>query len=86
MVESRCGILCKDCAYRESMGCTGCTHIDKPFWGDTCPVKSCCEGKGYSHCGLCAEMPCAQLTEFAYAQGEGDNGKRIEQCKKWAAM
>ena len=48
MVESRCGILCRECEYKEKMNCGGCVHIDKPFWGDSCPVKSCCEGKGWS--------------------------------------
>ena len=51
MIESRCGILCGECAYREQPGCTGCTRIQKPFWGDSCPVKACCEERGYSHCG-----------------------------------
>ena len=41
--ESRCGLLCSECAYREQMNCAGCVHIQKPFWGDSCPVKSCCE-------------------------------------------
>lgn len=39
MIESRCGILCSSCGYKEEMGCKGCVHIDKPFWGDGCPVK-----------------------------------------------
>ncbi|MCL2753395.1 MAG: DUF3795 domain-containing protein, partial [Defluviitaleaceae bacterium] len=39
MIESRCGILCSECEYRESMNCGGCVKIAKPFWGDFCPVK-----------------------------------------------
>ena len=39
MIESRCGILCSECTYREQMNCEGCVHIQKPFWGDSCPVK-----------------------------------------------
>ena len=46
MIDSRCGLLCSDCSFRETMGCKGCVNIDKPFWGDSCPVKSCCEKKG----------------------------------------
>ena len=82
MIESRCGILCSKCEYREQCG-GGCTVISKPFWGDSCPVKDCCEGRGFEHCGQCAEFPCATLTQFAYDTEQGDNGKRIETCKGW---
>lgn len=85
MIESRCGILCSECEFRESMGCMGCTEIDKPFWGDSCPVKSCCEGKKHEHCGQCANFPCALAEQFAYDPQQGDNGARLEQCRKWKA-
>lgn len=84
MTESRCGILCGECGYRESQGCKGCVNIENPFWGE-CPVKADCEGKNHSHCGECAEFPCKLLVDFAYDEKQGDNGKRIEQCKKWTA-
>ena len=84
MIESRCGILCGECEYREKMNCGGCVHIEKPFWGDSCPVKSCCEGKTLEHCGLCGDFPCDLLNQFAYDKEQGDDGKRIEQCRKWA--
>lgn len=84
MVESRCGIVCSACEYKEKMGCAGCVNIERPFWADNgCPLKKCCEGKGHSHCGECGEFPCEQLTKFAYDKDNGDNGKRIEQCKVW---
>ena len=35
MVESRCGLLCSDCSFREAMGCKGCVHMGKPFWADS---------------------------------------------------
>jgi len=84
MIESRCGIICSECKYKEEMNCKGCTKIDKPFWGDSCPVKSCCEGRGYEHCGECSDFPCDLLNQFAYDEREGDNGKRIETCRNWA--
>ncbi|MFQ7077555.1 MAG: hypothetical protein ACLRSW_06255 [Christensenellaceae bacterium] len=31
MTESRCGLLCSECAYREQMNCKGCVYIQKPF-------------------------------------------------------
>ena len=83
MVTSRCGILCGECTYREQMGCAGCVHMQKPFWGDSCPVKACCEEKQQEHCGQCENFPCDLLNQFAYDEQQGDDGKRIEQCKCW---
>lgn len=83
MLESRCGILCSRCRYKEQMGCRGCVQIDKPFWGDVCPVKDCCENRKHEHCGQCGEFPCTLLKQFAYDENQGDGGKRIEQCKCW---
>ena len=48
MIESRCGLRCSDCSFREAMGCKGCVNMEKPFWADSCPVKSCCERKACS--------------------------------------
>ena len=84
MIESRCGLLCAQCAYREQMNCPGCVHMDKPFWGDACPVKFCCEGKGHDHCGQCGEFTCGLLHQFAYDEKQGDGGKRIDQCRCWS--
>jgi len=67
----------------EEVGCTGCVSIDKPFWGDFCPVKDCCEGKGHEYCGQCRDFPCDLLNKFAYDKEQGDNGKRIETCRFW---
>jgi hypothetical protein len=83
MIESRCGILCGECEYRESVGCMGCIAMDKPFWGESCPVKSCCEGKKLENCGMCDNFPCELLNSFAYDKEQGDGGKRIVQCRKW---
>lgn len=83
MIESRCGILCSGCEYREKMNCAGCIGMTRPFWGEECPVKSCCEGRGLAHCGLCRDFPCGQLEEFAYDKEQGDDGKRIAQCRRW---
>ena len=92
MVESRCGLLCGECAYREQMGCNfrettgckGCANMDKPFWADSCPVKTCCESKKQNHCGECDSFVCPLLHTFAYDMEQSDNGMRIEQCKKWS--
>lgn len=84
MIESRCGLLCSSCNFFMESRCQGCTKISNPFWGE-CPVKSCCEEKKQKHCGSCIQFPCKQLHEFAYAEQEGDNGVRLDQCKIWYA-
>jgi hypothetical protein len=86
MVDSRCGLLCSQCTYREPCNCGGCIQTDgHPFHG-TCPVAVCCQDKGYQHCGQCPGMPCEKLYAYSYLDKEhGDNppGARIEILKKW---
>lgn len=84
MIESRCGLLCGECEYREQTGCPGCLQIHKPFWGESCPVKACCESKDLAHCGQCRDFPCALLNQFAHDPEQGDAGARIGRCKLWA--
>lgn len=83
MMKSRCGLLCSECTYREPMGCPGCLEMEKPFWGESCPVKTCCESRQHEHCGQCGDIPCAMLHQFAHDEQQGDQGKRIERCKSW---
>lgn len=84
MTESRCGIECSKCEFKNSMGCIGCLNIDKPFWGDKCPVKSCVEEKQFDHCGECPEFPCDLAKSFAFDEKQGDNGKRLDQRRCWS--
>jgi len=87
IAQSRCGLLCNECSYKESHGCIGCIALNgKPFWGE-CPVAACCQKKGFIHCGECPDIPCEELTEFSCGDSEhSDNpkGARIEICKAWA--
>ncbi|MCB7319038.1 DUF3795 domain-containing protein [Lacrimispora sp. 210928-DFI.3.58] len=83
MFESRCGVCCNSCTRKEAVGCRGCLHMEKPFWGGKCPVKSCCEGRGLDHCGLCPDFPCEVLSGMGKDQGF-DPGPKIAQCRKWA--
>ncbi|MDK2915537.1 MAG: hypothetical protein PWR25_94 [Euryarchaeota archaeon] len=83
MIESRCGILCSECEYREQVGCRGCTAITKPFWGESCPVKTCCEARDLENCGRCGEFSCGLLERFAFDENQGDGGRRIEQSRAW---
>ena len=82
-MESRCGILCSACTYREKTGCTGCRN-QQPFWG-ACPVQGCCEARGHDHCGVCGDFVCKLLHSFAYDAEHGDGtGARLETCRRWA--
>ncbi|HBL84175.1 MAG: hypothetical protein A2Y17_12995 [Clostridiales bacterium GWF2_38_85] len=56
-IESRCGLLCGSCDYKESCGCGGCIETNgHPFHGE-CPVAKCCQDKGFTHCGECPDIP-----------------------------
>nr|WP_167956642.1 DUF3795 domain-containing protein [Anaerosporobacter faecicola] len=82
MIESRCGIVCSKCEYRDQFSCKGCVNIEKPMWGE-CKIKKCCESKKITHCGLCEKFPCEDLITFSYDKEQGDHGARIEQCRCW---
>ena len=85
-IDSRCGLHCTGCEYKESCGCGGCIETNgHPFHGE-CPVAVCCQNKGIVHCGECPDIPCELLTQYSCDSEHGDNphGARIEQCKKWA--
>jgi len=91
-VQSRCGLLCDFCKYKESHGCGGCIETNgHPFYGE-CPIAECCQKQGYTHCGDCDRIPdkncksCEGLYAYSYEDPEhGDNppGARIEMCKAW---
>ena len=84
MFESRCGLKCSECEWREKMNCAGCTQISKPFWGKSCPIKQCVEKmRKVDHCGQCRSFPCKQLHEFAYDPATGNEGDRIETLTTW---
>ncbi len=69
-IQSRCGLLCRGCTFKASHGCGGCIETSgHPFYGE-CPIAMCCQNKGFSHCGECAEMPCQQLYEYSCGDSE----------------
>ncbi|EEG72769.1 DUF3795 domain-containing protein [[Clostridium] hylemonae] len=82
MYESRCGICCSDCERKEEVSCSGCTNMEKPFWGGDCKVKSCCEGKGINHCGECEQFPCEMEANMGKDAGF-DPAPRLESCRRW---
>ena len=88
MVDSRCGLHCTGCAWKESHGCGGCIETDgHPFHG-TCPIAHCCADRGHVHCGQCGENPCQRLYDYSFVDPEhGDKpiGARVRTLRAWAA-
>lgn len=84
-INTRCGLLCEECSFRESHGCKGCIATNgNPFHG-TCPIAVCCQERGNVHCGQCEQFPCEQLMQYSCDPIHGDHpqGLRIGQCVKW---
>lgn len=85
MIETRCGLQCTGCEYKEKNGCGGCIQTQgHPFHGE-CPLAMCCQEKGLMHCGECDELPCALLMQYSGDPVHGDKpaGARIRQCILW---
>lgn len=82
-VQSRCGLLCDVCDFRDTNNCGGCIEtMGNPFHGE-CPVAICCQEKGLTHCGECEIMPCDQLKCYACDHEHGDDGTRLLMLKHW---
>ena len=85
LVDSRCGLHCVGCEWKEPYHCGGCIETNgNPFHGE-CPIATCCQKKGALHCGECFEFPCDLLIQYSCDPEHGDtpHGAWIEQCKKW---
>lgn len=88
MIDTRCGLKCVGCGFKDSNKCGGCIATNgNPFHGE-CPVAQCCQNKGLTHCGECKDIPCELLTQYSCDPVHGDTppGLRIEQCIKWAKL
>ena len=82
-VESKCGIICSQCSYKEQFNCPGCLESKgKMAWGE-CSLAKCCFEKDLEHCGHCNDFVCTQLHDFAFDAEHGDNGQRIENLMRW---
>lgn len=87
MIDSRCGLCCESCPWKESHGCGGCIETNgNPFHGE-CPIAQCCQNKGFTHCGECDIIPCKELYAYSYLDpehGDKPQGARVEVCRRWA--
>jgi hypothetical protein len=88
VADSRCGLPCTGCSWKESHGCGGCIETNgNPFHGE-CPIAQCCQGKKLTHCGECGIMPCEKLYAYSYLDpehGDQPQGARVAVCRRWAA-
>ena len=88
MIDSRCGLHCTGCEWKDSHGCGGCIETKgHPFHGE-CPIAICCQDKGLTHCGECDIIPCDKLYAYSYLDpehGDKPQGARVTTCRKWAA-
>lgn len=84
--QSRCGLLCDPCTYKESHSCGSCIKTNgHPFHGE-CPVAICCQERGFVHCGQCSDMPCEKLYEYSCGVSEHcdrPKGARLEMLRMW---
>ncbi len=87
-IDSRCGLHCTGCEWKESCGCNGCIETNgHPFHGE-CHIAVCCQEKGYVHCGECNIIPCNKLYAYTYLDpehGDKPQGARVSICRRWAA-
>ncbi len=79
-----CGAYCGSCGWKEKTGCGGCKACKGDmFWGE-CSVAKCGYQKGFSHCGVCPELPCEALQGIFDDAEHGDEGERLANLKAWA--
>lgn len=87
MVDSRCGLHCTGCSWKNNSNCGGCIKTNgHPFHGE-CSIAVCCQRKGYVHCGECNIIPCDNLYKYSYLDlehGDKPPGLRVEVCRRWA--
>ena len=60
-----CGMPCALCTRYRTAGtsrCPGCSCGG--YYTEGCKVYRCCRERGLSHCGVCAEFPCARLGDM----------------------
>lgn len=80
--DTFCGLSCKSCEYKEKTNCGGCmTAEGKPCFSE-CEVAKCATDKKRRFCGECGEFPCELLKKLSLDAENGDNGARIENCKR----
>lgn len=87
MIDSRCGLHCTTCTYKEPCGCGGCIETNgHPFHG-ACPVAQCCQKKAFTtaenvrNCpvscyGAIHAIPSRAIRRTAHAWNSAEYGAR----------
>ncbi len=79
-VQSRCGLLCNFCSFKELHNCVGCIETNgHPFHGK-CRLASCCQDKGYTHCGECESLPDSCQVTHDNKKGKSCGGCKTTSC------
>ena len=61
--------------------CDGCTSEGKHFsWCGECPIRSCCQEKGYQNCAYCEDYACEKLEQIF--QMAPDSKKRLDEIRR----
>ena len=82
LIESFCGLKCTECEFKTENTCKGCAVSGgNPFHG-TCELADCAISKKKNFCGECEQFPCEILKKHSFDGKYGDNGARIENCRK----
>ena len=82
IIDSFCGLECFKCEFKQNDTCKGCfSSRGKPFDCD-CEVADCAISRKKKFCGECERFPCDLLKRHSYDKEDGDNGARIEHCRK----
>ena len=57
MIDSRCGLHCTTCTYKEPCGCGGCIETNGHRSTEPALWRSAVREKGFYHCGECRNCP-----------------------------
>ena len=82
LFDSFCGQKCGECKFRFLNDCKGCIASGgNPFFGK-CEIAECVISMQKRFCGECEIFPCEILKKASFNKENGDDGARIENCKK----
>jgi hypothetical protein len=70
LIVGKCGLYCGACTdltlEKVCRGCgCGCKTCAAHWHHKSCGIYGCAEGKGFTTCAECTEMPCTRLIQFA---------------------
>jgi hypothetical protein len=79
-----CGAYCGTCEWKPKTNCPGCLAAkSEMFWG-VCAIAKCAIARNIQHCGVCPDVPCANLQRLSQDPDHGDNGERLANLKAWS--